>query len=108
MGHNGLELGSVARLDDVELMAGLHGLVSKDRALTARLLLHLGEVDARGLYRERAFSSIFDYAVEALCREANTLGVRMSPDEAYVRLRLRGWPGSFRWCCSCWREMSCI
>jgi hypothetical protein len=78
MGHNCLELGSVARLDDVELMAGLHGLVSQDRALTARLLLHLGEVDARGLYRERAFSSMFEYAVEAL---------RMSPDEAYVRLR---------------------
>jgi hypothetical protein len=78
MGHNGLELAAVAHLGDVELMAGLHGLVQRDRALTALLLLHLGEVDARGLYRERAFSSMFEYAVEAL---------HMSPDEAYVRLR---------------------
>ena len=78
MGHNNLELAAVARLDDVELIAGLHRLVSQDRALTARLLVHLGEVDARGLYRERACSSMFEYAVEAL---------HMSPDEAYVRLR---------------------
>jgi hypothetical protein len=78
MGHNDLNLTAVARLGDVELIARLHGLVQRDRALTALLLLHLGEVEARGLYRERAFSSMFEYAVEAL---------HMSPDEAYVRLR---------------------
>ena len=78
MGHNELAIAAVARLGDVELMAGLRGLVAQERALSARLLLHLGEVDARGLYREHAFSSMFEYAVDAL---------RMSPDEAYVRLR---------------------
>lgn len=99
MGHNGWDLATVVRLDDVELMTGLAGLVRQDRALTARLLLHLGEVEARGLYRERAFSSMFEYAVEAL---------HMSTDEAYNRLRLRSWRESFRWSCRCWREMSCI
>jgi hypothetical protein len=78
MGHNDLDMAAVARLADVELMAELRGLVARERALSARLLLHLGEVDARGLYREQAFSSMFEYAVEAL---------HMSPDEAYVRLR---------------------
>ena len=78
MGHHDLDLTVVARLGDLELMASLRGLVAQDRALTARLLLHLGEVDARGLYREHAFPSMFEYAVEAL---------HMSPDEAYVRLR---------------------
>src|SRR4051812_14600637 len=78
MGHNDLDLAVVTRLGDVELIARLHGLVQRDRALTALLLLHLGEVEARGLYRERALSSMFEYAVEAL---------HMSPDEAYVRLR---------------------
>ncbi|HKP59081.1 MAG TPA: HNH endonuclease signature motif containing protein [Polyangiales bacterium] len=73
-----MDLGAVARLDDVALMVGLQRLVRQDRALTARLLLHLGEVEARGLYREQAFSSMFEYAVEAL---------RMSDAEAYVRLR---------------------
>jgi hypothetical protein len=53
-------------------------LVAQERVLTARLLMHLGEVDARGLFREQAFASMFEYAVEVL---------RMSPDEAYVRIR---------------------
>ena len=78
MGHNDLVLAAVAHLGDVELMAGLDGLVQQDRALTARLLLHLGEVEARGLYRDRGFSSMFEYAVEAH---------HMSPDEAYLRLK---------------------
>ena len=86
MGHHDLDLGAVARLDDVALMVGLQRLVRQDRALTARLLLHLGEVEARGLYREQAFSSMFEYAVEAL----------------------RKWRESFRWFCRCWRETSCI
>jgi hypothetical protein len=77
MGHNDLDVAAVAYLADVELMAGLHGLVRQDRALTARLLLHLGQVEVRGLDREHAFSSMFEYAVEALCREANAFGVRM-------------------------------
>ena len=59
-------------------MAGLRRLVQQERALTARLLVHLGEVEARGLYREQAYSSMFEYAVEAL---------HMSENEAYVRLR---------------------
>jgi hypothetical protein len=87
MGHNDLAMDTVGRLGDAQLLAGLRGLVMQERALSARLLLHLGEVDARGLYREQAFLSMFEYAVEAL---------RMSPDEAYVRLRAakvaRGFP----------------
>ena len=43
-----------------------------------RLLVHLAEVDARGLYRERAYSSMFDYCVQAL---------HMSEAEAYLRIR---------------------
>ena len=78
MGHNELDLAVVARMDDGALIARLQRLVQHDRALTARLLLHLGEVEARGLFRDQAFSSMFEYAVEAL---------RMSPAEAYVRLR---------------------
>ena len=78
---------------------GLHGLVQQDRALTARLLLHLGEVEARGLYRDRGFSSMFDYAVEAL---------HMSPNEAYVRLREAKVARDFPWSCRCWRGTSCI
>jgi hypothetical protein len=59
-------------------MTGLCRLVRADQALTARLLVHLGEVDARGLYREYAFPSMFAYAVEEL---------HMSEAQAYVRIQ---------------------
>jgi hypothetical protein len=68
-----------ARLADDNLLAQLRRLVSQDRALTARLLIHLAEVDARGLYRAAARPSMFDYAVHAL---------HMSESEAYVRIRV--------------------
>jgi len=66
------------RLADEELLARLHKLMRKDRALTARLLVHLGEVDARGLYRDHAYSSMHVYAVEAL---------GLSDAEASLRIR---------------------
>lgn len=68
----------VKSLDDVELVAGLHRLVRSNQALTARLLVHLGEMDARGLYREHAFDSMFAYAVKEL---------HMSEAEAYLRIQ---------------------
>ena len=67
----------VTRLADAELIAGLQRWVRADRSVTARLLAHLGEVDARGLYRERAWSSMFAYVVEEL---------HMSESEACVRI----------------------
>jgi hypothetical protein len=73
-----IELDRVSSLGDVELIAGLRRLVRADQALTARLLLHLGEVDSRGLYREHAFDSMFAYAVEEL---------HMSEAEAYLRIQ---------------------
>ena len=41
------------------------------------LLVHIGEVDVRGLYREHAYSSMFAYCVRAL---------HMSEAEAYLRI----------------------
>jgi hypothetical protein len=52
-------------------------LVCADHKLSARLLEHLGEVDARGLYREYAYASMFTYCVEEL---------HMSEAEAYLRI----------------------
>ena len=46
-----LALGDVA---DQDLIARLRRLVRADRTLSARMLVHLGEMDARGLYRECA------------------------------------------------------
>lgn len=68
----------VAQLSDQELVAALQRLLQHERRVTARLLLHLGEVDARGLYRQYAYGSLFDYCVQAL---------HLSEAEAFLRIR---------------------
>jgi hypothetical protein len=68
----------VGRVTDQELIAQLRNLVRADRTLSARLLVHLGEVDARGLYRQDAYSSMFAYCVDEL---------GMSEAEAYLRIQ---------------------
>ena len=68
----------VARLADHELIEALQRVLSQERGTHAQLLVHIAEVDARGLYRERAYGSMFDYCVQAL---------HMSEAEAYLRIR---------------------
>lgn len=68
----------VTRLGDDELIESLGRVLAQERGMHSQLLVHIAEVDARGLYRERAFSSMFDYCVKAL---------HMSEAEAYLRIR---------------------
>jgi hypothetical protein len=68
----------VVGLGNEALLSEVERLVKADRALSAALLVHLGEVDARELYLARGYSSMFVY-----CRSA--LG--MSEAEAYLRMR---------------------
>jgi len=63
---------------DQDLIARLRRLVRADRTLSARMLAHLGEMDARGLYRECACASMFAYCVQEL---------HMSEAEAYLRIQ---------------------
>jgi hypothetical protein len=67
------------QLGDEQLIARLKRLVAQDREVTAQLLVHFGEVDARGLYRDQAYHSMFEYAVQAL---------HMSESEAGLRIRV--------------------
>ena len=62
---------------DEHLIAGLMHALQDERRKTATLVSFMGEVDARGLYRKYAYSSMFEYAVRAL---------HMSEGEAYVRI----------------------
>ena len=71
-------LREVGHCPDRELIAKLQRLVRADRALSVQLLVHLGEMDSRGLYREEAYASMFDHAVRAL---------RMTEAEAYLRIQ---------------------
>jgi hypothetical protein len=69
------------RLDQVSddaLHAGVKTLAGRYNVLTADLLAHLAEVDARGIYRERACSSLYTYCVYEL---------RLSEDEAQRRAK---------------------
>jgi 5-methylcytosine-specific restriction endonuclease McrA len=72
-----LELDLTKQLGHQELLARVQRLVREDRVLTARLLVHLGEVDARALYRDQAYGSMFEYAVH---------GLHLSESEAFVRI----------------------
>jgi hypothetical protein len=67
----------ISSLSDAELLANTRGLIGRSNQLLAALLAHLGEVDARGLYRQRACSSLFAYCLYEL---------RLSEDEAVRRV----------------------
>jgi len=57
---------SLSHLNDGTLLCGLAELVAKDRKVTAALLAHLAEVDARKLYVPAGYPSMFEYCVREL------------------------------------------
>ena len=66
MAHESDALGEVKLCTDVELISRLESLIKADRALSAKLLVHTGEIDARRLYCERGYSSMYEYCKSAL------------------------------------------
>jgi hypothetical protein len=64
-------------LSDTELLDGTRRLVGRSNQLLAELLVHLGEVEARGIHRTRACSSLYSYCIYEL---------RFSEDEAFRRV----------------------
>jgi hypothetical protein len=68
---------SLEHLQDHALLHALTALVTQDRAVTAALLAHIVEVEARGLYLHAACSSMFDY-----CRRV----LHMSESSTYKRI----------------------
>jgi hypothetical protein len=69
---------ALAHLTDSALLHDLRALVSQDRATTAMLVAHLGEVDARRLYAPAGYPSMFEYCVKSL---------GFSEDIAFKRIR---------------------
>jgi hypothetical protein len=57
---------SLAHLDDQELLTCTRRLVGKSNQLFASLLLHLAEVEARGLHRKRLCASLYTYCIYEL------------------------------------------
>jgi len=69
---------SLKHLADDELLAQTKQLVERSNNLLARLLVHLAEVEQRGLHLKLGFSSMFRYCVEML---------GFSEAAAYIRIR---------------------
>ena len=57
---------TLSHLSDQSLLRELKSLVAQDRATTALLVAHLGEVDARRLYAPAGYSSMYDYCLREL------------------------------------------
>ena len=57
---------TVGALSDRELLRETRNLVRHERHLQGAVIDHLSEIEARGLYLQRGFSSLFDYAVREL------------------------------------------
>ena len=79
---------TLTHLTDQSLLRELKSLVAQDRATTALLVAHVGEVDARRLYAPAGYPSMFEYCVQEL---------HFSEDMAYKRIQVarlaRQFPG---------------
>src|SRR6185295_6586356 len=64
-------------LSNTELLDSTRRLIGRSNRILAELLAHLGEVEARGIHRTRACSSLYVYCIYEL---------RLSEDEAYRRV----------------------
>ena len=85
---------TVGALSDRELLRETRNLVRHERHLQGAVIDHLTEIEARGLYLERGFSSLFDYAVRELgysdAAAARRIGaMRLCTDQADAREGLR-------------------
>src|SRR5688572_8257178 len=58
--------GTVSGLPNAQLLARVRDLVRRGNAVEAELLAHLGEVDARRLYLEEGYSSMFVWCQRVL------------------------------------------
>jgi 5-methylcytosine-specific restriction endonuclease McrA len=69
----------LTHLPDSTLLVELKSLVAQDRATTALLIAHLGEVDARRLYAPAGYPSMYEYCIHEL---------RFSDQSAFKRIRV--------------------
>ena len=85
---------TVGALSDRELRRETRNLVRHERHLQSAVIDHLTEIEARGLYLQRGFSSLFDYAVRELgysdAAAARRIGaLRLCADQPDAREGLR-------------------
>src|SRR6185436_13783826 len=72
---------SLEHIPDETLFATVRRLTARSNVALADLLAHLGEVERRGIHRERACPSLYTYCIYEL---------RMSEDAAFRRAKAAG------------------
>ena len=82
-------------LTDAALLAGLRSLVRRGAEITAAMLLHLAEVDARRLHVREGYPSLFAYCTSALGLSEGSAYKRISAARLVARL-----PGVLAWVAS--------
>ena len=75
---------SLAQLTDEELLASTRRLVGRSNQLLAALLLHLAEVEARGVHRTRRCASLYTYCIYEL-RFSEDAAARRSAAARFVK-----------------------
>jgi 5-methylcytosine-specific restriction endonuclease McrA len=75
---------TLAQLSDDELLANTRRIVGRSNQLLALLLLHLAEVEARGIHRKRRCASIYTYCIYEL-RFSEDAAARRSAATRLVR-----------------------
>src|SRR5689334_10010935 len=75
----------LASLSDSELLTRTRDLVGRSNQVLAALLEHLAEVEARGLYRERACASLYAYCIYDAAESLKRDELRFSEDAAARR-----------------------
>ncbi len=71
-----MKQGGLEAMSDREVVERLEGLLREERRLTAAVLEHLGEVEARRLYLPAACSSMHVYCVRVLGMSEDQAGIR--------------------------------
>ena len=61
-----MSLPSLKSESDSTLFTNIKSLRGTEAATTAEIILHLFEIDSRGIYRNAGYTSLFSYCVEAL------------------------------------------
>jgi hypothetical protein len=74
----------LAQLSDDELLANTRRLVGKSNQLLAALLLHLAEVEVRGVHRRRRCASLYTYCIYEL-RFSEDAAARRSAAARFVK-----------------------
>jgi 5-methylcytosine-specific restriction endonuclease McrA len=75
---------SLAQLSDDELLASTRRLVGKSNQLLAALLVHLAEVEVRGVHRARSCASLYTYCIYEL-RFSEDAAARRSAAARFVK-----------------------